>query len=91
MTATIIDTHHCVEINNTQLDLFYNFISNTIEVYIDGQHYISAKFHPGRVILSYTNVLQVATTYYVNYTKAQTIKQQLLQKELNQDIHINQQ
>lgn len=89
MKATIIDTHHCIEIEGNQLDLFYNFINNTIQVYINGDHYISSTFHPGRVILSYTNVLQVGTTFYDHYITAKNKATKLMQKELEADVHIN--
>lgn len=88
MKATIIDTHHCIEIDGTQLDIFYNFINNTIQVYINGDHYISSTFHPGRVILSYTNILQVATTYFEHYRKAVDQKRKEEMKFLQSDIHI---
>jgi|KBSSwiStaDraftv2_1062776.scaffolds.fasta_scaffold195431_2 hypothetical protein len=69
MKAKIIDTHHTVQIENIQIDLFYNFNDGMLEVYIDGNYFVRSRFNPSRQILSYTNVLDVSVTYYDHYCK----------------------
>lgn len=69
MKAQIISTAHTVEVNNEQLDIFYFFELQTMEVYVSGELLMQATFHPSRAILSYTNVVDVATYYYDTYCK----------------------
>lgn len=76
MKATIIDTHHTVQIESIQIDLFYNFSTGMMQVFIDGTHFVTARFNPSRQVLSYTNVLDVSVTYYEHYIKYQKQKEQ---------------
>lgn len=67
MKAEIISTSHTIGIDNTQIDIFYFFVSHTMEVYANGILLIHAQFHPSRIILSYTNVIDIASLYYEIY------------------------
>ncbi len=71
MKATILQSHHVVQIDNTQIDLFYFFTTNNIQIYMEGQLYISVQFNPARTILSYTNILDVTSYYYERWIKEQ--------------------
>lgn len=70
MKATIIDTHHTIQIDQSQVDIIYSFSSGTLECYIDGNHFIRAKFNPARMMLSYSNVLHVGVFYFEQFQKS---------------------
>ena len=69
MKAEIIDTHHTIQVHDIQIDLFYNFKDGMMTVFIDGNYFNRSRFNPSRQILSYTNILDVSTTYYDHYIK----------------------
>lgn len=81
MKAKIIDTHHTVQIEEIQIDLFYNFNDGMLEVYIEGKYFVRSRFNPSRQILSYTNVLDVSVTYYEHYNKYLRQKEKLKQED----------
>lgn len=84
MKANILSTSHTIEIDKVQLDIFYFFSSHTMEVYIEGELFIHATFNPSRVILSYTNIIDIAVLYYDTYNKKK-LKQEKLQRHENQE------
>lgn len=69
ITATIISTHHCIQINDVQIDIWYEFTHNLMQVFADGKCIIITHYNPSRLILSYTNIIDVATTYYLSYLR----------------------
>jgi hypothetical protein len=85
MKATIIDTHHTVLINNEQVDLIYNFIDSTLTCFIDARQVTKAYFKPSRMILSYTNVMEVASYYYDMNEKRKSKEQKQQQRELQEE------
>lgn len=74
MKAEILSTTHTIGIDKAQLDIFYFFRSHTMEVYVDGELMIHAQFNPSRMILSYTNVVDIAVFYYETYCKREQKK-----------------
>lgn len=75
MKAQIITTAHTVGVNDEQLDIFYFFELQQMEVYVNGSLLIQATFHPSRAILSYTNVVDVATYYYDTYLRKERARE----------------
>lgn len=69
LKSTLIDSHHCVMINECQVDIFYSFDRNTLNVYVEGIQQIITRFTPARMVLNYNNILDVAATYYQAYKK----------------------
>jgi hypothetical protein len=72
MTAKFIDTHHVLMFDDTQVDVIYNFHFRQLEIYMDGCLYFSGIFNPARHVLSYSNVLDVASYYYSRYLKSKS-------------------
>lgn len=83
MKAQIDSTHHTVQVDELQIDVFYHFTSALFQVFIDGEHYHTSTLHPSRNILSYTNIVDISTTYAQHYNrrKEQQAKQQQLEQE----------
>lgn len=79
LKATIVSSHHTIQINEQQVDIFYEFNFNLIQVFVDGTCLTISHYNPSRLILSYTNIIDVATTYYLSYLHKQ--KQQHEQQQ----------
>lgn len=69
MHATITQSSHTVMFGEDQVDIFYFFNSNNMHVYINGQSIFVGIYNPSRLVLSYSNILNVASTYYTHYCK----------------------
>lgn len=69
MEATITQSNHTVMFADDQVDIFYFFGSNNMHVYINGVSIFVGMYNPSRLVLSYTNIIQVASLYYSHYCK----------------------
>jgi adenine specific DNA methylase Mod len=69
MKATIVDSHHCIAIDHFQIDLIYQFNNCTLTIFIEGTLHKSVTLNPSRQMLSYTNILDVASYYLTDYLR----------------------
>lgn len=69
MKAQIISTLHTVQVDNEQIDIYYDFPTSTLQIFVEGENHLSSNFNPSRQILSYNNILDIATTYYLQHKK----------------------
>jgi hypothetical protein len=56
----VINTMHSLLIDGDEVDLWYLFSENEMQVFVNGECFISTKFYPSRLMLNYNNVIEVA-------------------------------
>jgi len=84
MKAQIISTLHTIQVDDEQIDIYYDFPTSTFQIFIEGEHYLTSIFNPARQILSYNNILDISTTYAQQHKKRKQRHEQQQQNEQQQ-------
>ena len=79
----MISSIHTVVIDQTQIDLYYDFTKNIFQCYVDGAIQVDTIFRPNHVALNYGNVVEVANYYYGVYLKRCEERHKAELRELN--------
>ena len=77
MKAQIVNSQHCIEIEGHHIEICYYFETNQMTIFIDGEFSSKATYTPARVMINYSNLLDVAATIYDHWKKK---KEQQTQK-----------
>lgn len=77
MKAQVINSQHCIEIDGYHIEICYYFQTNTMTVFIDGDYILQAHYTPARVMINYSNLLDVAATMFENWKRKQELKDKI--------------
>lgn len=67
MRGEILATNHTIIINESQIDLWFNFRESTLQAFIDGLLILDTSYQPTHKSFNYINILEVATTLLENH------------------------
>lgn len=81
MKAQIISTLHTIQVDDEQIDIYYDFPTSTLQIFVEGEHHLTSNFNPSRQILSYNNILDISTTYAQQHRKRRQRHEQQQQNE----------
>lgn len=88
MKGSIISSHHCVEIDNNVIDMFYEFKQGMMSFYVNGTHFTTSNFNPGHKQFNYSNLLELGVTMLAEHNKRQQRHQQESESD-NQNNNTN--
>ena len=77
MKAQVINSQHCIEVDGHHIEICYYFQTNEMTVFIDGDYMLKATYTPARVMINYTNLLDVAATMYESWKRKQDEKNKI--------------
>lgn len=69
MKAQIVNSQHCIRIDDHYIEICYYFETNQMTVFVDDEQITQVHYTPARVMINYTNLLDVATTIYDHWKK----------------------
>lgn len=71
MKAQIINSQHCIRIDDHYIEICYYFENNTMTVFVDDEQIRKVTYTPGRVMINYVNLIDVAITIYDHWKRQQ--------------------
>lgn len=74
MKAQIVNSQHCIEIEGHHIEICYYFDRNEMTVFVNDEQVTRVNYTPARVMINYTNLLDVAATIYDNWKRKQQQK-----------------
>lgn len=81
MKGQVLSSHHSMEIDGTQIDIYFNFQSSEMIIYIEGQQFTHSHYSPSFKTFNYVNLMDIASKS-LNFYK---IKKQQEIERLKQD------
>jgi len=69
MKAQIHTIMTTIAIDDFQVDIFYNFGTREIEIFVDGQLHLRWHFNPERMIYNHMNMIEIAATAVTRWKK----------------------
>ena len=86
LQVKVIQSQHCIEVEGVQIELVYMFGANNLHVYIEDKLVLSSQIRVNKTQVNYNNLIEVATTYYLQEQKKIKAQEQQEMKELMKEL-----
>jgi len=84
LEVKVIQSQHCIEVEGVQLELIYMFGQNTLHVYLEDRLILSTQIRVNQTQVNYSNLIEVAVTYYQSEVKKEIARLKQEDKELRE-------
>jgi len=89
LQVKVIQSSHCIEVEGLQIELIYMFGQNALHVYIEDKLVLSASIQINRTQVNYANLIEVATTYWLQEEKKRKAREKKEYEEINAPLTDN--
>lgn len=74
LEVKVIQSQHCIEVEGVQIELIYMFGQNTLHVYLEDKLVLSTTLRINQTQVNYSNLIEVAVTYYQREVRREVAK-----------------
>ena len=83
LKVKVIQSQHCIEVEGVQIELIYLFGCNSLHVYIEDRLVLSTQIQINKTQVNYSNLIEVAVTYWQQEEKRRIKREKEELKEVN--------